>query len=504
METTQASPITTRLLKGSSVIFFFTLITSPLGYIIRMIFSRSLSIEEYGLIYAMLSFFALLTMVNDLGFGHAVAYYVPKYVTLGKFKVAWLLYRYDQIIEVLTSVCISGFLLLTNSFWVETFFKHESAYQLLWLFSLYLIANGVISSIQNLLVGLQKENQYSVIEFVRLGFTFVFSLFFFLSDITNILWYASAFVLGYILVAAIFIVYIQRFKVEKVPLLWKPALIKKSFTYAIPTFFATSLFILINYTDMIFLTAFQSIEQVGLYNIIFPVISVAILLLEPMRIMLVPLISELHEENRFSEISILVNQLLIVVPVASVYFLLFIFLFPEGVISLLFGSKWVDASSHLLQFMALGYMPLILMTYLTSIVSGIGRVKERLSMSVVLAVVSLMFGSVGAFMLGIMGIIIANVVVYMLSIGMLLYILKKDIRYSIPFVSYLALGVVWLVFYWIRHLFEYVPVSTIDVLITGGLYSILFAVVMIITRLIDIQIINQIFQYIRPQKNTSD
>ncbi len=499
METQPTPSTTSRLLKGSSVIFFFTIITSPLGYLIRMIFSRSLSIEEYGLIYAMLSFFALLTMVNDLGFGHAVSYFVPKFINQGKFKLGWLLYRYDQIIEVVTSFCIAGFLLLTSNFWVESFFKHESAYPLLWLFSLYLIGNGVISSIQKLLIGLQKEAQYSAIEFIRLGFTFLFSLGFFLYDVKNILWYASAFVAGYVLVAIVFLMYIQRYKSEPVPLVWKPKLVKKCFAYAVPTFFSTSLFILINYTDMIFLTAFQTIEQVGLYNIIFPIVSVATLLLEPMRKMIVPLVSELHEQKKFGEISVLVNQLLVGVPLASLYFTLFILIFPESVISLLFGYKWVSEAAHLLQIMSVGYLPLILMTYLTSVVNGLGRIKERLQMSGILAVVSIILGSFGAYFYGIAGVIFANITVYVLASVLLVGILRKDIQLQFPAWSYFGMGSLLLGGFIFRLVTDFVPITTTNIIVTGVVYTLCFSAFVFVTKIIDYSLFKQILKYHSPK-----
>lgn len=494
METAPTQSVTHRLLKGSSVIFFFTIITSPLGYLIRMIFSRSLSIEEYGLIYAMLSFFALLTMVNDLGFGHAVSYFVPKFINQGKFKLGWLLYRYDQIIEVVTSLCIAALLLLTSNFWVTLFFKHPSAYPLLWLFSIYLIGNAVISSIQKLLIGLQKESQYSSIEFIRLGFTFLFSGAFFLFDVTNILWYASAFVAGYVLVATVFLFYIQRYKHESVPLVWKPKLIKKCFAYAVPTFFSTSLFILINYTDMIFLTAFQTIEQVGLYNIIFPIVSVATLLLEPMRKMLVPLVSELHEKKKFGEISVLVNQLMVFVPLASLYFSLFILMFPESVISLLFGYKWVAQATLFLQIMSVGYLPLILMTYLTAVVNGLGRIKERLRMTTVLAAVSVTLGSLGAYMYGIAGVIGANIVVYGLALLLLITILKKDVQIKMPLLPYLSMALLLLGGFAFRMISDFVPIRIFEIIATGVAYTVCFALFVIATKMIDIRFFRQVLK----------
>lgn len=473
------SNLTKRIFKGSSIILAFTLASAPIGYFIRMIFSRSLSIEDFGLVYAVLSLFTLLTMVNDLGFGNAVVYFVPKFLQKKQSNHVWLLYRYDQYIEVGTSIVICGLLLITKSFWVYEFFKHPAAEPLLYLFSIYLIGNGVISSIQKLLMGLQLESAYSLIEGARLLLTFLFSLFLYLYDVNSIVWFAASFSFGYIIVAFIYSLYIVRFKPKEFSFEFNRTLFKDAFFYAIPTLFSTSLFVLIHYSDMLFLTAFRSVEEVGLYNILFPIVSIATILLDPISKMIVPLVSELHIKNKFTELKFLVEQVLIFLPAFVLYISLYILIFPKGTLAILFGLKWVEVGADPLKLMVVGYLPMTTMMYLFSIVNGLGLVKERLRVSLWIAIASVIGGCIGSYSFGIYGIIVSNSLIYLLSTISLLHLIRKIIIFKLPVKRFIYLLLIAFMLVVARSQLSYVPDSFIELALMGILYTLVFALCMI-------------------------
>jgi len=82
-------PLTQRVLRGGMIVLFFSFLASPLGYAFRLLLSRTLSIEMYGLFYAVLALFATLITYNDLGFGLSAAYFIPKFLAKGDKQSVW-------------------------------------------------------------------------------------------------------------------------------------------------------------------------------------------------------------------------------------------------------------------------------------------------------------------------------------------------------------------------------------------------------------------------------
>lgn len=481
--------LTKRVLKSGFVIVFFSLLTSPLGYLVRMIFSRSLSVTDYGLIYAVLSFFGIFTIVNDLGFGYATSYFIPKFFLKKKYDFCWYLYKYDQLIELGTSILFSIVFILMDDYLATYFFKEPAAKELIFLFSLYLIANGLISSIQHFLVGLQENIYYSAIEFLRLGFTLLFSLFFFIFDISNVRYYAISFIAAYFTVIFIYLILIRtKFSYLKTKLVWNQKLFNKAFKYALPTFFTSSLYVFINHIDVLFLTYFQNVEAVGIYNIAFPIVSISTILLQPIQKMILPLVSELSEGNK-QKLEILMKQLFKLVPFIGIYFALFIFMFYKGIISMMFGYKWVSSAGIPLKVMSIAYSMSLLNIYLTSVVAGLGVVKERLKVAFILLLLSTITGILGAKYYGVVGVIMANSLVFMSSIYLMYRIVIKKIKVSIPYYFYIKLLFFSIVLLAVREQFVYNPIAVSHIIFWGILYSVIMLLIAIKVKVFDYELI---------------
>lgn len=484
--------LTKKVFRGGLILIFFSVLTSPLGYFVRMIFSRSLSITDYGLIYAVLSFFGIFTIVNDLGFGYATTYFIPKYFNEKKFNLCWLLYKYDQVIEILTSILFSIIFILSSDILATHFFKHQGAKELIYLFSFYLLANGIVSSIQHFFVGLQKSVYYSTIEFVRLSFTLLFSFLFFIFDISSVRYFAFAFITSYFIVILIYSFLIRsKFSYLKTKLVWKPTLFNEALKYAMPTFLTASLYIFIGHLDVLFLTYYQSIELVGVYNIIFPIVSVSILMLQPIQRMILPLVSELSEKQN-EKLGILMKQLLKLVPFISVYFGLFIFMFSKGLISMMFGYKWVAQANIALKIMALFYTVSLLNIYLTSVLAGLGKVKPRLKIAIVLLILGVISGFIGAKYFGIIGIIFANTFVFTVSIILTHKEIRKSIFVKIPYSFYAKLIVLALIIAGFRSLFSYDPISIPHVMFWGISYTILMSFIALKAKIVDYRLLTSL------------
>jgi O-antigen/teichoic acid export membrane protein len=55
-----------KFIKKGFWLYLFSFIIGPLGYFIKVIISRDLSVEEVGMVYGVISFVTFLAMYNDL------------------------------------------------------------------------------------------------------------------------------------------------------------------------------------------------------------------------------------------------------------------------------------------------------------------------------------------------------------------------------------------------------------------------------------------------------
>lgn len=69
-----------KFIRKGSWIFLFTLLTAPLGYIIRILLTGNLSPSDIGIIYGSMSLLVLLSVYNDFGLTESLNYFLPKYI----------------------------------------------------------------------------------------------------------------------------------------------------------------------------------------------------------------------------------------------------------------------------------------------------------------------------------------------------------------------------------------------------------------------------------------
>ena len=81
--------LTEKFIKRGAWLYFFAFITGPVGYIVKIILSHDLSVEEIGILYGIISLITLLSTYHDLGLTESLNYFLPKFIVAkdwGRFK----------------------------------------------------------------------------------------------------------------------------------------------------------------------------------------------------------------------------------------------------------------------------------------------------------------------------------------------------------------------------------------------------------------------------------
>lgn len=487
--------LTEKILKGSSIVLFLSFLMAPLGYVIRALYAHTLSVEMYGLFYAILGFFTIIAAYNDLGFGPAVSYFLPKYIKSQDTSSGFLVYKYGQLIQIITSIFISLIIILITPWLITYYFKVPGIENIIYVFCIYLVANSFLNSLIQAFIGLQKEKYYSSINLIRLTFTLLFSLLFWAFDSANALFYSVSWISAYLVTALVYNYLLHKRHRELVrnKLWWNKDLLKMMSHYAIPTLFTASIYSFITFSDIFFLTLFRGVKEVGAYNIILPLASTSIVFLSPLNNLILPLTSHLMEGDK-SKITNLIEQALKIIPFVALYFALFLVMFPSSPIKLIFGEKWLGPTEQPLIILSIGYIAISLYTFLATIVSGFGKVKEKLLISVFIAIVSIFLNAFLIYFYGLMGAVIANSLIGVISVILFGHIIKKVIPFHYPYLFYIKIASLSTFLYIIVKFVNFYPTNWFQFITSGIVYTMIIIILALYSNIIDKSMIKLIFR----------
>ena len=71
---------TKRAIKGVSIVMVISLLAALLGYLVRVLLARFLTVEDFGLFYAVFSFLGLLGVFKSLGQEQAIVKFIPEFL----------------------------------------------------------------------------------------------------------------------------------------------------------------------------------------------------------------------------------------------------------------------------------------------------------------------------------------------------------------------------------------------------------------------------------------
>lgn len=466
--------LTEKVIKGSSTVLLFTFLGTPIGYLIRVLYSNSLSIEMFGLFYAALAFFTLLATYLDLGLGYSMAYFIPKFNKKNDQKSIANIFQYYQLIQISLTLLTSLIIFLNAHFLVNEYFKSEFSLKIIYIFCFYLVANSFFSALNMLFIGLQKEILYSSMQFIRLFLIFFFSVLLWFFHFSNLYLYAFAWTASNLIVVIFFyFIALKKYSFVLHGFTWNSSLMKSMASYGLPTLFTASLYIFITSIDSIFLTFFRGVREVGIYNIIYPLATLSGLVLSPVNTMVLPLVSHLMEDEDH-KISMFIHSILRLVPFMTLYFGLFMALFPSSIVGTLFGRKWVGLVELPLIVFSIGYVFAPLSNLLITVLSGMGKVKERLRISTIIVVFSLVVNLIFIPTFGVLGAAIANTLVYLLSVVLFTRSISKTFVLNYSYNFYLKLAIFSLIiFVGVRYL-GIAPVGWIQIGLSGIIYTAVF------------------------------
>ena len=167
-------PLKDRLLKNWFWMYFLSFVIAPTGYLIKLMVSRELSVEDIGLVYSIIGFIGLLSAFNDLGLTEALQYYLPQYMIDKEFGKAKTILVITRIVQFLWWIVIWGILYAIAPWMAAHYFHSQQAITILRYFCIYFLFINLFQVLQSVFTALQNVKLQYACEAIRMRCVTIF------------------------------------------------------------------------------------------------------------------------------------------------------------------------------------------------------------------------------------------------------------------------------------------------------------------------------------------
>jgi O-antigen/teichoic acid export membrane protein len=403
-----------RITKATFSVIVFSIAAAVLGYVLKLYLARNLSVEDFGLFYAVLSLTSLLFLLKDFGLSQALAKYLPEFNHGKDYTSTKSAIASSYIFQLAAGVILAIIFYFASDYLALNLFHSQQAKAVL----LIMLAEFVLAAttVKFTLQGMLLIKSYALMEVLRIIFVFVPVVFLVQLGAAGV---AMSYLAASLAVQIIFSLYIIS-KTRKLP---GSARIFRSdfnrlFRFGSYFMFGGIAGFLISYTDTLVLTALRALGEVGLYQAAISTSQVLWGIALALSVVLMPVISEMWAKNEKDKVSRGVGFLIKYVMIILIPAMLLMVAFSEIVINILFGHRYIQASTSL-QVLAFGAIFYSIMTIYSTSLASIGRPDAAMKITVVAGVFNLAANIVMVQAMGIFGAAVATSAAYVL--GFVLY-----------------------------------------------------------------------------------
>jgi len=422
-----------RLVKGSTIVFTALVFSSIVGFLLRMLLARSLSVEEYGLFYAVFALVSFFALFRDLGLTSALVKYIPEFSVRKDFGAVKSSMTFVAIFQAIFAFSVATLLFIFSNQIALEFFRTEAAVLPIRILCAWFFVMAFYVIIHSAFQGFQDMPAYAGMEFFWITFILLSAVLF-----VGVLGQGTGGVASaYLVSTVVMIVFALAFFGKRYPQALKgkasvtKPLVKKLFAFALPIFIGGIGSMIIGYEDTLMIVAFRTLPEVGFYQVAQPTAYILFTFGGALTTVFFPMVSELwaRREREFlgGALHFLVKfSFVLIIPAALV-----LIAFPDIIIRLLFGEGYL-AGATALQILGGAAIVCTLFAILTSTMAGIG--KPIINTKVVGAMACLNF--FGNLLLippyGIEGAAVATLFSYLLGLVLLFYYARKLVKFTVP------------------------------------------------------------------------
>jgi O-antigen/teichoic acid export membrane protein len=425
-----------RALKGFILVFVINIIAAFLGYLIRIIMARNLTVAEYGLFFAISTLISFLGVFIGLGTGDALVRYIPEFLVREKHDKIKNAVMMVSLITLGNLIILGVLLFALSDFLAKNYFKNALAAPVLVLFIAIMFGLSFKNLMRYFYQAFQNMKLYSFMYLAENALLLVLLLGLFAFR-KNIFSAAYAHIAAYFLVLLIFSFFVSKvFNFFKRRAFLEKSLLKKLFKFGIPIVVSSIGGVIIIYTDTLVLTFFRSLEEVGIYNVVVPTAMILQFFATSIATVIFPMVSELWTRKNKQYLAFGLKMLyqyafVLIIPAA----LLFLS-FSQIVLRLMFGEQYVTGALTM-QILIIAIVFLGLHTITSTILCGIGKPVISTKILFEGALINLVLNILLIPSLGMLGAAINSLIAYAYIAIRCMLKLKHFIKVEIPWNNWL-------------------------------------------------------------------
>jgi len=422
-----------RFARASTIVFTVSVVSGFAGFLLRIFLARTLGDASYGLFIGVFMFVSMFGAFRDLGVGQAVVRSIPKFVAQNQFNPIKSSMTTLMLVQVLFSLSVASILIVFSDQIALTVFGTLEASLIIKVLSAWFLFEAIFYTFRTTFQGLQDIMPFSLLGFLEIFLPLIFTLLLFWVLSSNVANVALAYLTGLgatvLIASGLFIkrhVDIIRAKLEI-----SKGLLKELFSFALPVLIGALAGAVIGYMSTLVLAMFRSLPEVGFYQVAYPAANLLLYFPTAMGAVLFPMISELWAKREHELIGEAMQRLIkfsfiFIAPAA-----LIIIAFPGVVITLLFGSEYLAASTAL-QILALGAIVQTLYTISNRVILGIGKPAIITVVLVIMGCVNFVLNLILILPYGVEGAAAATFLSMLVGLSLSLNFARKYVKFKIP------------------------------------------------------------------------
>ncbi len=496
----QPESYTQKALKGTIMLFLITSLGALVAYVLRIILARSLTPAEYGLFYAVFVFISFFNIIRGMGVDYAVVSKIPALLIKKDYDKCKSVIYAAIFIQFTIAVIISIVLFFLSDFLAVHYFKAPAASLILKLLLILFISDVFAELLKKTYQAFQKTTYFAVIELTKnlliLTWVVIFLYFDFKIYAPAIAYpLASLCIIGFFL--PIFIKKVFNFKKHKST--FSKGLALEMVYFGIPAFMFLVGYKIVYYSDVLVLTYFRTLTEVGIYNVVVPTATFALFFSRSIAWVMMPLSSELWAKQEFSKLADGLNRLHKYALVVMVPLILGLMAYSKEFITFFFREEYAPGALAL-QITLLGTAFYAISDINTGIFVGIGKPKLNAKVLLTAAVVNVILNFALIPKYGIEGAAAATALCYLLAFFLSIRYMKKEVNYKMPWKDFFKVSFAGLIFYFIVQGLKYLVNNYLDLGIFGLIILIIFSILIYFGLILWLKVtsLSEINKLIRP------
>ncbi len=374
-----------KFIKKGFWLYFFTFLISPIGYIVRIIISYDLKVEEIWILYWIISLVSLLCIYHDLGLTESLNYFLPKYLVEKNYSKIKSILAYTFFAQFPTSILIWILIYFWAWFLATSYFHSEALINetktVLQIFCLFFVWLNLFSIVNTVYWATQNTKLQKWTEFIRMFSILCFTLWFWFLDKWTLLNYAWNWNM-WLWVGIVFsylIFYFQYYKpyLKDVKIIYNKELFTKLFSYAFWVLIATNIATILGQVDMQLIIYILWLKDAWYYSNYLSIIWIPFLFTWPIIVFLFPVISSLHSWKNEEKIKLIKTMFYKYFTSLALIISWFMFVFWPEIAIILFWEKF-RFSWVILQYSAFFIVFNFLLQINFQILTWTWKVKDRM------------------------------------------------------------------------------------------------------------------------------